>query len=52
MLTITLLNGTIIKFNQDDFSDYSFDGNFLFVEKDNVLVGIYNMDYVMAVYLK
>ena len=52
MLTITLSNGSVIKFDKDNFSDYSFDGHFLFVEKGEELVGLYNMDYVMAVYLK
>lgn len=51
-IEITFKSGDTIRYNKDEWDDYSYDGKSVCVKKDGAWVGIYNFDHVFSVELK
>lgn len=51
-LEITFKSGDTIRYNKDEWDDYSYDGKSVCVKKNGAWVGIYNFDNVFSVELK
>ena len=49
MINITLSNGTFIQWNENQYTDYMYDGKCFIVINGNQWVGIYNLDFVRSI---
>lgn len=49
MINITLSNGTFIQWNENQYTDYMYDGKCFIIIKGSQWVGIYNLDFVRSV---
>lgn len=49
MINITFSNGAFIQWNEDQYTDYMYDGKCFIIIKGQQWVGIYNMDCVRSV---
>ena len=49
MIIITLTNGNQVKWKEEEYTDYRYDGKCFIVIRNNKWVGIYNMDSVISV---
>lgn len=52
MIEIIKRNGTIDKWESDNYDDYMYDGKCFIIIKGEQWVGIYNMDCVSSVVVK
>lgn len=49
MIQITMVNGSYICWNKDQYTDYLYDGKIFAVIRDSQWVGIYNIDRVQEI---
>lgn len=49
MLRIVFKNGEVLTYDEDAFTDYSYDSKCFIVIRDKQWIGIYNMDCVSGI---
>lgn len=49
MLKIVMSNSTEVKFDEDEYTDYLYDGKFFIVKRYEKRIAMYNADYIIAV---
>lgn len=52
MIKITMKNSAIVKWQEDEYSDYGYDGKYFIIIKDGRWIGYYNLDYVISIIVK
>lgn len=51
MISVNLRNGVNDEWNDDEYTEYKYDGKVFAVIKDNKWVGIYNINVVENIYV-
>lgn len=46
MIKIFLLDGEVIKYRREEYSEYIYDGNYFIVINNNQWIGLYNLELV------
>lgn len=52
VIIIVLKNGQRVVWEQNEWSNYAYDGTAFIVKKGNDLVGIYNFDSIISIIVK
>lgn len=52
MIKIVFKNGSIAKWNKEEYDDYKYDGKCFILVKGEEWVGFYNMDSVVSIIIK
>lgn len=48
-IEINFKNGEIVHYNNDEYTDYKYDGKYFIVIRDKAWIGFYNLDVVMCI---
>lgn len=49
MIKITMSNSTTVEWTKEEYDNYRYDGKCFVIEKNGDMVGIYNIDYIIAI---
>lgn len=52
MIKIVMANSNIVKWREEEFDDYKYDGKFFIISRKGAMVGFYNLDYVISIIVK
>lgn len=52
MIKLVLRNSEEVKWTNDQYDDYVYDGRFFILKNKNMIVGMYNLEFVISIIIK
>lgn len=52
LIKLVLTNSEEVKWTEEQWDDYQYDGKYFIIKKNGAWVGFYNLDYVISIIVK